>query len=444
MHITRLITYTAISLCLIICTLSCESGQTAGTQGKNGTQAHTTTQGKSQPNKSQSNRGTVTLNEEPAPPQLPTLLGHYPAYAKNANIYEVNLINYTPEGTFNAFADHLPRLKAMGIDILAFLPLYDPSNLSHVNPQMGTIDDLRALVRAVHKQRMKVIMTVDKLNDQNLTDQTSRKGVIDALKYWASKLEIDGYYMADADQVAESFWDEVYKALINTKQDLLMLAGGTVPRLKAKNYFHADTGEQFNSMLTEIAKGQKGPQDVVKQHKSSKQSRTKGFQLHYTSNHTLNSSLGPTSKTLGPAHDALAVLAYTIGGMPLMYGGQEEPLNKRLDHKKGNAIGFDKYLMEDWYQTIFKTKHMNQALWNGEFGGEVEWMQVDDQILSFKREKNGGVIYTVFNLSNTPATFESEIEVKRLMDTFNRRVVDLYKGTKIVMEPWTYKVYSNI
>jgi hypothetical protein len=35
------------------------------------------------------------------------------AWAKNANIYEVNIRQFTPEGTIPAFAKHLPRLKKM-------------------------------------------------------------------------------------------------------------------------------------------------------------------------------------------------------------------------------------------------------------------------------------------------------------------------------------------
>ena len=44
-------------------------------------------------------------------------------WAKDATIYEVNVRQYTPEGTFIAFQKHLPRLKEMGVDILWFMPI---------------------------------------------------------------------------------------------------------------------------------------------------------------------------------------------------------------------------------------------------------------------------------------------------------------------------------
>ena len=51
-----------------------------------------------------------------------------PEWAKNANIYEVNIRQYTPEGTFDAFRKHLPRLKNMGVDILWFMPIFPISD----------------------------------------------------------------------------------------------------------------------------------------------------------------------------------------------------------------------------------------------------------------------------------------------------------------------------
>ena len=48
----------------------------------------------------------------------------HPEWTKNANIYEVNLRQFSPEGTLNAFTRNLPRLKNMGVDILWFMPIH--------------------------------------------------------------------------------------------------------------------------------------------------------------------------------------------------------------------------------------------------------------------------------------------------------------------------------
>ena len=47
-----------------------------------------------------------------------------PEWSKSATIYEVNIRQFTPEGTFKAFAEHVPRLKKMGVDILWLMPIH--------------------------------------------------------------------------------------------------------------------------------------------------------------------------------------------------------------------------------------------------------------------------------------------------------------------------------
>ena len=42
----------------------------------------------------------------------------------NTNIYEVNIRQYSAEGSFNAFAASLPRLKDMGVEVLWIMPIH--------------------------------------------------------------------------------------------------------------------------------------------------------------------------------------------------------------------------------------------------------------------------------------------------------------------------------
>ena len=48
----------------------------------------------------------------------------HPEWSKNSVLYEVNVRQYTPKGTFNAFAEHLPRLKSLGVNVLWFMPTF--------------------------------------------------------------------------------------------------------------------------------------------------------------------------------------------------------------------------------------------------------------------------------------------------------------------------------
>ena len=97
----------------------------------------------------------------------------YPDRTKKSNIYEVNIRQYTPEGTFSAFENHIPRLKKMGVDILWLMPIfpisetkrkgskgsyYAVADYEKVNPEFGNEADLHKLISTAHKNGMLVIL----------------------------------------------------------------------------------------------------------------------------------------------------------------------------------------------------------------------------------------------------------------------------------------------
>ena len=163
----------------------------------------------------------------------------HPEWSKNASIYEVNIRQYSPEGTFNAFKEDLPRLKNMGVDILWLMPIHPIGELNRkgtmgsyyavkdfkaINPEFGTEEDFRALIDAAHELEMKVIIdwvanhsswdnvwTVNKdwytLDDEgsfvppvedwsdvidfNYDNEDMRAAMLDALEYWVREFDID-------------------------------------------------------------------------------------------------------------------------------------------------------------------------------------------------------------------------------------------------------------
>jgi len=97
----------------------------------------------------------------------------YPDKVKNLTMYEVNVRQYTPEGTFKAFEAHIPRLKKMGIGILWFMPIhpiglknrkgslgsyYSVQDYKGINPEFGTLDDFKRVVDKAHELGMEVII----------------------------------------------------------------------------------------------------------------------------------------------------------------------------------------------------------------------------------------------------------------------------------------------
>src|SRR5690349_22679686 len=96
-----------------------------------------------------------------------------PDWARNTNIYEVNVRQYTEEGTLIAFGKHLPRLKSMGVETLWFMPLtpiskknrkgtlgsyYACSDYVSINPEFGTLEECKALFSKAQSMGFKIMI----------------------------------------------------------------------------------------------------------------------------------------------------------------------------------------------------------------------------------------------------------------------------------------------
>ena len=234
-----------------------------------------------------------------------------PEWHKNANMYEVNLRHYTPEGTLQAFKSHLPRLKEMGVDILWFMPIYPISETKRkgglgspyaisdykaINPDFGTMDDFKEVLSAIHELGMKAIIdwvpnhtgwdhhwikehpewyTKDK--DGNITDplhpdtgeswgwtdvadldysnSEMRKEMISDMTYWIDDIGIDGFRVDVAHNVPVDFWEECTDALYAVKP-VFMLAEAEVPELLNSGSFVVDYAWEMHHLMNEIAKSQ--------------------------------------------------------------------------------------------------------------------------------------------------------------------------------------------
>ena len=202
----------------------------------------------------------------------------HPEWSKNASIYEVNVRQYTPEGTFKAFQKHLPEIKKMGIDILWLMPInpigklnrkgslgsyYSISDYNAVNPEFGNINDLKNLVNAAHNLGMKVIIdwvanhtSWDNIwtkthpgfyiKDKNgnfkspVADWTDAIGLNynnpklwiameNSMEFWIKECDIDGFRCDVAGRVQMPFWNFVRMELEKIKP-VFMLAEAEGPQ----------------------------------------------------------------------------------------------------------------------------------------------------------------------------------------------------------------------
>ena len=420
-------------------------------------------------------------------------------WAKDANIYEVNIRQYTEEGTFDAFTQHLPRLKNMGVKILWLMPIqeiskakrkgtlgsyYSVSDYTKTNPEFGTMQDFDEMVQAIHALDMKIILDwvpnhtgwdhpwitehpdyytkdsmgniTDPINpetgeswgwtdvaDLNYENPEMRQAQIDAMKFWVNEHDVDGFRCDVAHGVPEDFWTEVREGLVKVDPSLFMLAEAEVPALRNNQDFIMDYGWEFHHIMNDIAKGEKTVREIDFWLGRDKTKYEHGYHMHFTSNHDENSWAGTVLERMGDGHLAFAVLVSTFDGMPLIYGGQEEPLERRLEFFEKDNIEFGDYEYEDFYTRLLDLKRNNKALWNGEYGGPLIRINDHKQVYAFSREKDGEKVVVVLNLSDAGQKTILTESFEGYRNVFTDGAESYSSETELSLEPWEYRVYSS-
>lgn len=424
-----------------------------------------------------------------------------PEWTKNSVIYEVNIRQYTPEGTFAAFENHLPRLKEMGVDILWVMPIhpigiknhkgtlgsyYSISDYKAVNPEYGTMDDFKRLVNKSHELGMKVIIDwvanhtawdnvwVNehpewyKKNDKGEIDSYAydngreieywtdvvgldynqpavREAMIDAMKFWIQNADIDGYRCDVAGLVPSDFWEQARKELDAVKP-IFMLAENEDQTPLLMNAFNANYSWSMKEVVNQIAKGEKTALDIADWMTHNDTIYPTGtYGMLFTSNHDENSWHGSEYERLGDAVKPLAVLSFTAPGMPLIYSGQEAGVSKRIRFFDKDTIVWDNLEMADFYKKLTTLKKSNPALANGSFGGKTELIATSQpsKIVAFSRQTGNNQVIVLINVSVDTVHFTLDDESKGIFnDYFNNTEVELPLD-KLTMLPLEYRVYTK-
>lgn len=423
---------------------------------------------------------------------------NYPEWAKNAVIYEVNVRQYTPEGTFIAFEANLPRLKELGVDILWFMPIhpigikdrkfpegsktslgsyYSVKDYKGVNPEFGTEADFKALVSKAHGMGFKVIIDwvanhssrdnawitehpewyvhdstgkilapfdwtdVAKLN---FADTNMRAAMIDAMKYWVTNCDIDGFRCDVAGEVPVDFWEDARAQLEKVKPMFMLAENEDHPELCNKA-FDMNYGWGMHHVMHQVALGKDSVNKIARQVvKMDTILPQYAFQMNFITNHDENSWNGTAEEKFGAGENAFAVLTYTLPGMPLIYSGQEAGLDKRLKFFTKDTIDWTKADFSPFYKTLNALKHSNEALWNAPYGGTFEQVKNTEpaKVLSFLRIKGDAKVLVVLNLSAAPVSVavKGDIVNGDYKDVFTGIETTIKKKEPFALEAWGYKV----
>ena len=420
-----------------------------------------------------------------------------------AVLYEANIRQYSVEGSFNAFAEDLPKLKKMGVKIIWLMPInpisttkskgplgsyYAVSNYTKVNPEFGTLKDFKSLVNKAHQLGMYVILDwvpghtgwdhvwikensdyylknrkgeiIDPIDfrtgksfgwtdvaDLNYKNMQMREALRKAMVYWVEETNIDGYRIDQAYAVPQEFYNKTF-AILKRIKPLFLLAETDIYHpggLNLVKKFDASYDWPGHHLSKKVAQGQKNALNYSRHiERTIKRYGPENIVVNFVSNHDENSWNGTIEESYGKAAYAFMALNYTIPGMPLVYSGQEYDLNKRLHFFEKDSFPKVSGKTMEFLQQLGALKNNHKALTSGLSGGSFRRLlnSKNDQILAFERERDGDTIVFIANLSKDYAQFTLPYEgnFKRFQDFKNKRLSSSYQYD---MKPWEFWILTN-
>jgi alpha-amylase len=419
-------------------------------------------------------------------------------WAHNTNIYEVNVRQYTPEGTFNAFAQELPRLKDMGLQTIWFMPVtpiaqknkkgsmgsyYACSDYTSINPEFGTMDDFKDIVKKAHEMGFKVIIDwvanhtgwdhkwttehpdyylkdaatndfkiasgMDDIIELDFKNPALRKAMIDAMAFWVTECDIDGFRCDLAFWVELPFWKEA-RPQLDAIKPLFWL--GEYDELEKPEY-----GEAFDASYcwtwmhrTEDFYKKTMPldslYDVLKKYDDLGDSTMRSW---FTTNHDENSWNGTEYEKYGDMAKALAVFSATWNGLPLLYSGQELPNKKRIEFFDKDTIPWTgNNELHEFYRTLLNLHSNNKALRAGDPAVQTFRIKTTDpqHVFVYLRKNGAAEVLVVLNLSHEK-DLHFEITDSKVAGTFKNIFTgatnDFATEKGFKMQGWEYLVYEK-
>jgi len=419
-------------------------------------------------------------------------------WAHSTNIYEVNIRQYTQEGTFNAFLNELPRLKDMGVQTLWLMPItpiskakmkgslgsyYACSDYMAINPEFGSLDDFKNLVKKAHEAGFKIIIdwvanhtgwdhvwtqqhpdfyikdsvtnsfkTVKGMEDiieLNYDNPALQKAMIDAMSFWVKECDIDGFRCDLASWVRLDFWKQA-RSILDTDKPLFWL--GEFDELENPEYGNVfDVSYTWKWMhSTQDFYQQKITLDsLIKLLKRYDDLGDSSMRAWFTSNHDENSWNGTEYEKYGDMARALAVFSCTWNGVPLVYSGQELPNLKRLKF-------FDKDYIEwsgtnqlaGFYKTLLNLHQNSPALNAGDTSAHTYILKTTEpnSVFAFLRKNGHNEVLVVLNLSATKDLhFDiTDSHVSGIYsNVFSGAANDFSSEKSFEMQPWEFIVYQK-
>lgn len=419
----------------------------------------------------------------------------HPAWAEKAVIYEVNVRQFTEEGSFEALTTHLPRLKDLGVDILWLMPIHPIGELNRkgelgsyysvkdymgVNPEFGTMEDFKTFLDEARETGFHVIIDwvpnhtawdnplleehpdwYDKdstgafVSPYDWTDvvqldwqnEELQDYMLGALLFWV-RMGVDGFRVDHPHKTPVEFWEKA-RAEMEKIRPVFLLAENEDQTGFLEKGFDMNYSWELHHIMNRVAQGKDSVRSIDRYFKREQRVYPQNaLRLRFIDNHDENSWAGTIEERMAGAHRAFAVFMFTIPGMPLLYNGQEACLDKRLEFFERDPIEWGEYDMTEFYKDLIRLKKENQALWNGESGGLMVRIKSgkDRKIFSFFREKDNNRVVVFLNLSKKPRRFKPVVEdlEGEYLEVFSGDTFHFPLTDSLRLEAWDYMVFTAL
>lgn len=418
------------------------------------------------------------------------------SWINNTNIYEVNLRQYTLEGTFKAFEKELPRLKDMGVKTLWFMPItpisqehkkgslgsyYACSDYVSINPEFGNLDDFKQLVNLAHDMGFKIMMDwvanhtgwdhiwtkehpdyyltddntgtfkmasgMDDIIELNYDNPQMRVAMISAMKYWITECDIDGFRADLAFWVTLDFWKEARAELEKTKTLFWLAEADVIEHPEYLQAFDAAYAWSWMHKTTDFYKGNIDIhvlKDLLKQYNAV--CGNDSITLWFTSNHDENSWNGTEYEKYGEMVMALNVFSFTWNGMPMIYSGQELPNLKRLEFFEKDVIAWTGNMeLQNFYERLLKLHINNPALRAADEAVSTYLFDTPGNTICYLRSNGNEQVLVLLNFGNENISFEiDDTKISgKYINVFTGDEAIFSRSTKYQLSGYGYLLYTQ-
>jgi 1,4-alpha-glucan branching enzyme len=408
-----------------------------------------------------------------------------PAWSVNQPIYEVNLQTFSHGRNYKELQNRIPKLKALGIGIIWLMPIttrgverafgspYCVKDYRGFHEPFGSEQDFKNLVAAVHAAGMRLILdwvpnhsswdnaltrehkefykqdangniqqaySWSDVAQLDYANAAMRAYMIESLKYWVAKYDIDGYRFDVAWGVPDDFWAQA-RAELDKGKPLFFLAEANNPKNQAafdSNYDWELMNVVQDPVLVQIAKGAKPVAALDTLLALDRRTYPAPFmRMRFTSNHDEFGNFGTPFQRLGGAVRPMAVLMSMLPGKPLIYNGQEIGWNPSDRNAPIDWNDTSSFL--DFYGRMFRLHQTNPAVHAGIYG-KIKSSK-DAAVFAFTRTQDADRALVILNLSAQAQEFTLAGDLAAAYtDVFTGQAFELKALQALSLGAWGYRV----